>query len=117
MKILHTSDWHLGNTFHGNDRLEEHRHFFDWLLETLSDRQPDVMIVAGDIFDSPNPSASSESLFYDFLIKAANAVPGMQIVIIAGNHDSAGRLEAQERCLSREIFSSEGSSRGMIKEK
>ncbi len=94
MKILHTSDWHLGNVFHGHDRTEEHRHFFDWLLATLRERQPDVMLVAGDIFDSPNPSAAAERLFYDFLLEATESVEGLQIVVIAGNHDSAGRLEA-----------------------
>lgn len=94
MKILHTADWHLGNTFHGHDRTAEHRHFLAWLLATLRERRPDALIVAGDVFDTTNPSARSESLLYDFLLEATEAVPGLQIVILAGNHDSAGRLEA-----------------------
>ena len=94
MKILHTADWHLGNTFHGHNRLLEHRHFLAWLLNVLKERQPDAMIISGDVFDSANPSAAAEELLYDFLLRATLAVPGLQVVITAGNHDSAGRLEA-----------------------
>ena len=94
MKILHTADWHLGNTFHGHNRLLEHRHFLAWLLNVLKEQQPDAMIISGDVFDSANPSAAAEELLYDFLLKATLAVPGLQVVITAGNHDSAGRLEA-----------------------
>ena len=94
MKILHTADWHLGNSFHGYDRTEEHRHFLAWLLEQVVQRRPDALIVAGDVFDSPNPSARAEELLYDFLLRATQAVKGLQVVVIAGNHDSAGRLEA-----------------------
>ena len=94
MLIFHTADWHLGNIFHRHDRLAEHRHFFKWLIAKLKERQPDVMIISGDIFDNANPSASAEQLFYEVLKEATMAVEGMQIVIIAGNHDSAHRLEA-----------------------
>ena len=94
MKILHTADWHLGNTFHGHNRLLEHRHLLAWLLNVLKERQPDAMIISGDVFDSANPSAAAEELLYDFLLRATLAVPGLQVVITAGNHDSAGRLEA-----------------------
>ena len=94
MKILHTADWHLGNTFHGHARLDEHQHFLNWLLLTLKEQQPDALVVAGDVFDSANPSAAAEELLYDFLLRATIEVPGLQIVLTAGNHDSAGRLEA-----------------------
>ena len=94
MKILHTADWHLGNSFHGYDRTEEHRHLLAWLLEQVVQRRPDALLVAGDVFDSPNPSARAEELLYDFLLRATQAVKGLQVVVIAGNHDSAGRLEA-----------------------
>ncbi len=99
MKILHTADWHLGNTFHSHSRLQEHEHFLSWLVGTLSEEEPDVVLLAGDIFDSPNPSASAENLFYKFLHDATDAVPGLQIVVCAGNHDSGGRLEAPEALL------------------
>lgn len=94
MKILHTADWHLGNTFHGHSRLDEHRHFLQWLLQTLHEKQPDALLVTGDVFDSANPSAAAEELLYNFLLRATIEVPGLQIVLTAGNHDSAGRLEA-----------------------
>ncbi|MBR1711838.1 MAG: exonuclease SbcCD subunit D [Alloprevotella sp.] len=99
MKLLHTADWHLGNTFHGYSREEEHAHFLGWLLGELVQRQPDVLFVAGDIFDSPNPSATAEGMFFNFLHDATQAVAGLQIVIVAGNHDSGGRLEAPEALL------------------
>ena len=101
MKIFHTADWHLGNTFHGYDRTQEHRHFLDWLLDRLREQQPDALIVAGDIYDSPNPSAAAEELLYDFLLQATDAVQGLQVVLIAGNHDSAGRIDAPASLLTR----------------
>ncbi len=101
MKILHTADWHLGNVFHGYSRSEEHAHFFRWLLEVLRQRQPDVLVISGDIFDSANPSAAAERQFYDFLTDATMAVEGLQIVAIAGNHDSGGRIEAPAELLRR----------------
>lgn len=94
MKILHTADWHLGNTFHNYSRTAEHKHFLAWLLGVLKEQQPDALIVSGDIFDTSNPSAVAEELLYDFLLRATLSVPGLQIVLTAGNHDSAGRLEA-----------------------
>lgn len=94
MKILHTADWHLGNFFHGHDRTLEHRHFLRWLLEVIASRRPDVLVIAGDVFDTPNPPARAGQLFFDFLSHASQTVSGMQTVIIAGNHDSAARLDA-----------------------
>lgn len=94
MLLFHTADWHLGNIFHRHDRQAEHRHFFSWLLAQLKEHQPDVMVISGDIFDTANPSAAAEHLFYEVLKEATLAVSGLQIVIIAGNHDSAHRLEA-----------------------
>jgi exonuclease SbcD len=101
MLIFHTSDWHLGNVFHRHDRIEEHQHFFSWLLAQLRTYQPDAMIVSGDIFDNTNPSAAAERIYYEFLQQATEAVEGLQIVIIAGNHDSAHRLEAPSPFLKR----------------
>ncbi len=101
MKLIHTADWHLGNTFHGYDRTQEHRHFLDWLLDRLREQQPDALIVSGDIYDTPNPSAAAEELLYDFLLQATDAVRGLQVVLIAGNHDSAGRIDAPASLLKR----------------
>lgn len=100
MKIICTSDWHLGNLFHGNDRLEEHKHFLQWLLAQIKDQQPDALLVAGDVFDNGNPSAAAQSAYYEFLALATANCPHMTIVITAGNHDSASRLEAPRQLLT-----------------
>ena len=91
MKIIATSDWHLGNMFHGNDRLPEHQHFLSWLLSQIEEQQPDALLIAGDVFDNGNPSAASQSAYYGFLADAGERCPTMQIVITAGNHDSAAK--------------------------
>ena len=101
MKIITTSDWHLGNMFHGNDRLPEHKHFLTWLLSQIEEQQPDALLIAGDVFDNGNPSAASQSLYYGFLADASEKCPTMKIIIIAGNHDSANRLEAPRALLTR----------------
>ena len=100
MKIIATSDWHLGNLFHGNDRLSEHEHFLKWLLQQLEEHRPEALLVAGDIFDNGNPSAAAQSLYYNFLYQATTICPTMKIIITAGNHDSASRLEAPLPILS-----------------
>ena len=101
MKILATSDWHLGNLFHGNDRLPEHRHFLKWLLEQIAGQKPDALLIAGDIFDNGNPSAAAQTVYYEFLADATHLCPNMQVIITAGNHDSASRLEAPRPLLTR----------------
>lgn len=101
MKIICTSDWHLGNLFHGNDRLPEHMHFLSWLLARIKEQHPDALLIAGDIFDNGNPSAAAQSAYYEFLADATETCPDMNVVIIAGNHDSASRLEAPRALLTR----------------
>lgn len=93
MKLLHTADWHLGQSFHGQERHVEHRAFLDWLLATLVERQPDALLIAGDIFDVVNPSLRAQELLYDFIVSAHAALPALEIVMIAGNHDSGSRIE------------------------
>lgn len=111
MKIIATSDWHLGNLFHGNDRLPEHRHFLGWLLDRIEEHRPDALLVAGDIFDNGNPSAASQAAYYEFLADATRRHPDLTIVITAGNHDSANRLEAPRALLSRHRVEIRGSVR------
>lgn len=94
MRFLHTSDWHLGQTFHQFDRTGEHQKFLDWLLRTLVEEKIDALLIAGDIFDTSNPSATSQKQLYRFLTEANRIAPHLNIVITAGNHDSPGRLEA-----------------------
>lgn len=81
MKFITTSDWHIGNLFHGNDRLPEHKHFLKWLLQIIEEQQPDALLIAGDVFDNGNPSAAAQSAYYEFLADATQASPQMQIII------------------------------------
>lgn len=99
MKILHTADWHIGQLFHEYDRTYEHRQFLDWLAETLRQEQIDVLLISGDVFDLSNPAAASVKMFYTFLSQAVKSNPDIQIIIIAGNHDSATRLESPKPLL------------------
>ena len=101
MKIIATGDWHIGNLFHGNDRLLEHKHFFEWLLEQIRIHRPEALLVAGDVFDTANPSAAAQETYYEFIADATQTAPDMKIIISAGNHDSAFRLEAPKALLSR----------------
>jgi len=94
MRLLHTSDWHLGQTLHNYDRTYEHGCFLDWLVDTLAEEAIDVLLIAGDIFDNANPSSLAHRQLYRFLQRARARVPHLQVVVIAGNHDSPGRLEA-----------------------
>ena len=94
LNLIHTADWHLGQTFFGYDREEEHDAFLKWLVATLAERQTDVLLIAGDVFDVANPSASAQRRFFRFLKEANRCNPHLQIVVVAGNHDSAARLES-----------------------
>jgi DNA repair protein SbcD/Mre11 len=94
LRILHTADWHLGQSFHGYDRDYEHVQFLGWLRQTIVERQTDVLLIAGDVFDSVNPSATSQRRVYEFFARVHADRPALQIVLIAGNHDAAARLEA-----------------------
>jgi exonuclease SbcD len=97
MKFLHTADWHLGQNFFQHNRDEEFRHFFDCLRRTVRTERPDALLVAGDIFDTALPGVEAQQLYYDAVVSLHEACPTMQILIIAGNHDSASRLEAPNR--------------------
>lgn len=99
MRIVHTSDWHLGHTLHEISRRTEHLAFFEWLLGRLEALAADALLVAGDIFDTSNPSAEAQSDFYEFLAAARRRLPGLDIVLVGGNHDSASRLDAPEPLL------------------
>lgn len=94
LRIIHTADWHLGHSLHGVSRDYEHECFLDWLLGCLEERQADALLIAGDLFDSANPPASAQAMLYRFVVEARRRLPRLQIVAIAGNHDSAARLEA-----------------------
>ncbi|HSP57342.1 MAG TPA: exonuclease subunit SbcD, partial [Halomonas sp.] len=93
LRLIHTADWHLGQSFHGQERHTEHRAFLAWLLDTLEERQADALLVAGDVFDVVNPSLQAQALLYDFIVGAHERLPRLDIVMIAGNHDSGNRIE------------------------
>lgn len=93
MRILHTSDWHLGKNLEGFSRMEEQESFLEDFIETVKNKNIDMVIIAGDIYDSPNPPAGAEKMFYDTLKKLS--ADGERItLVIAGNHDNPDRLAA-----------------------
>lgn len=94
MRLLHTSDWHLGHTLKEVSREYEHAAFLAWLLEACAREQPDVLVITGDVFDSGTPPASAERMWFELLANARRARPAMDIIAIAGNHDSPARLGA-----------------------
>jgi exonuclease SbcD len=99
IRLLHTSDWHLGHTLHDLPRRHEHAEFLSWLLDRLDDEQVDALIVAGDIFDAANPSADAQQTLYKFLAEARVRRQHLDIIFIGGNHDSAARLDAPDPLL------------------
>jgi len=98
MKILHTSDWHLGRALYGRKRYAEFEHFLDWLLKTIVQEQIDILLVAGDVFDTGTPGNTAQALYYRFLHRVA-ASCCRHVVIIAGNHDSPSFLNAPRELL------------------
>lgn len=95
MKIIHTADLHLGQIIYQNyDRVDEHGHFFGQLESLCQEEKPDALIVSGDVFDIQQPSASVKKAFTEHFVKLHTQCPSMKIVITAGNHDSASRIQA-----------------------
>ncbi|MDO4223262.1 MAG: exonuclease SbcCD subunit D C-terminal domain-containing protein [Acinetobacter sp.] len=93
LRFLHTADWHLGQLFHQHERTYEHEQFLTWLLTQVEQEQPHALLIAGDVFDVANPSIAAQKQLYQFLAEANRIAPNMQIIMIAGNHDSASRIE------------------------
>ena len=98
MRILHTSDWHLGQNFYSKSRAAEHAAFLDWLLETAQAQQVDAIIVAGDIFDTGAPPSYARELYYRFVVQLQQA--GCHLVVLAGNHDSVATLNESREILA-----------------
>lgn len=99
MRILHTSDWHLGHQLLGISREYEQQCFLNWLFEQLQSQKIDSLIVAGDIFDSANPPAWAWRLLYQFLAKVKQQLPALDLLLVAGNHDSPSKLDAPDHLL------------------
>ncbi|MCI5164261.1 MAG: exonuclease subunit SbcD, partial [Candidatus Electrothrix sp. AX5] len=98
LRILHTSDWHIGRTLYGRHRYDEFAAFFDWLYNTIVEQQVDILLVAGDIFHTTTPSNRAQQLYYDFLCRVA-ASSCRHLVVTAGNHDSPTFLSAPRELL------------------
>jgi DNA repair protein SbcD/Mre11 len=100
MRLLHTADWHLGHTLRDHSRQAEHDHFLRWLVDTVVAREVDALLIAGDVFDSANPQPAALRAWFRFLGELKRARPAVQVVVIAGNHDSAARLVAPRELLA-----------------
>ncbi|WP_242916940.1 exonuclease SbcCD subunit D C-terminal domain-containing protein [Pontibacter liquoris] len=98
MRVLHTSDWHLGQRLVNLERTEEHQHFLDWLLQTIAQEQVEVLLMAGDVFDNGAPSNTALKLYYDFLRRVC-ATCCRHIIFTGGNHDSVSTLNAPKELL------------------
>ena len=98
MKLLHTSDWHLGRMLYREKRYEEFSLFLDWLLATIQDQQIDILLISGDVFDTTTPSNLAQKLYYNFLSRLSGTACH-STVIIGGNHDSPTFLNAPRTLL------------------
>ena len=96
-KFIHTSDWHLGQNFYGYDRSEEQADFLKQLTSIVRKHKPDALLVSGDIFHTAAPSNATVSLYVESMLEIHHACPSMDIIIIAGNHDSASRLDSDSQ--------------------
>lgn len=93
MKILHTSDWHLGHTLYGYDRTDEQQAMLDQMVSIVKEQKPDVFLLCGDVYHTSQPSAAVQTMLTDGLVKIHEAYPSMTIVMTAGNHDSGSKHE------------------------
>ncbi|HFZ8993927.1 TPA: exonuclease subunit SbcD [Citrobacter freundii] len=98
MRILHTSDWHLGQNFYSKSRAAEHQAFLDWLLKMAHSHQVDAIIVAGDIFDTGSPPSYARELYNRFVVNLQQT--GCHLVVLAGNHDSVATLNESREILA-----------------
>ena len=100
MRILHTSDWHIGATLYGRKRYDETQKFLAWLIELIRDEAIDALLVPGDIFDTSTPSYQAQALYYGFLSDVSRKTSCRQVVITSGNHDSPTFLDAPKPLLN-----------------
>lgn len=98
MKILHTSDWHVGSTLYGRKRYDESEHFLHWLVETIKNHSLEALLIAGDIFDTSTPSNTAQELYYRFLNEVSRTTC-RHVIVTGGNHDSPSFLDAPKALL------------------
>jgi exonuclease SbcD len=99
MRILHSSDWHLGQHFMGKTRLLEHQAFLAWLIEQVQVHQVDAVLVAGDIFDTGAPPSYARELYNHFIVELRQT--GAELVVLGGNHDSVAMLGESKTLLAQ----------------
>ena len=99
MRILHTSDWHLGQHFLGKSREAEHQAFLDWLVDLVQAQGVDALIIAGDIFDTGTPPSYARRLYSNFIVNLQKTVC-QQLVVVGGNHDSVATLHESKELLA-----------------
>ncbi|KHF33977.1 Nuclease SbcCD subunit D [Paenibacillus sp. P1XP2] len=100
MRILHTGDWHFGKTLEGRSRLKEQENFVDELVRIANWQQADLILMAGDVYDSVNPPAAAEQLFYEACAKLTEN--GRPLVVISGNHDQPERVSSVSPLVARQ---------------
>lgn len=93
MKIIHTGDWHIGHLLYNWDRTDEHQRFFDSLLDVVMDENPDALVISGDVFHTAAPSSAARRLYIDNMLRLHQARPEMEVIVIAGNHDSSALID------------------------
>lgn len=98
MKILHTSDWHIGSALYGRKRYDESEQFLHWLVETIKNHSIETLLVAGDIFDTSTPSNTAQELYYRFLNEVSRTTCH-HVIVTGGNHDSPSFLDAPKALL------------------
>ncbi|CDH08141.1 ATP-dependent dsDNA exonuclease [Xenorhabdus bovienii str. oregonense] len=109
MRIIHTSDWHLGQYFFTKNRAAEHQHFLQWLIEQIIQHQVDALVIAGDIFDTGSPPSYARELYNQFVVELQPT--GCHLVILGGNHDSVATLNESKSlfsCLNTTVIASAG---------
>ncbi len=97
MRILHTSDWHLGQHFYGKSRAQEHQQFLTWLLATVVNEKINLVIVAGDVFDTGSAPSYAREMYFDFITQLGQL--DCQLVVVGGNHDSVAMLAESKNLL------------------
>ncbi|AUX92621.1 exonuclease subunit SbcD [Mixta gaviniae] len=105
MRIIHTSDWHLGQFFYTRSRAAEHQAFFNWLIDRVEAHQVDAVIVAGDIFDTGSPPSYARELYNRFVVDLHRT--GCQLIVLGGNHDSVATLNESRAllaCLNTQVI-------------
>jgi exonuclease SbcD len=112
LRVLHTSDWHLGHWLHELSREYEHESFLGWLVAALERESVDALLIAGDVFEAASPPVHAVAMWFRFLAAARRRLPALDVVVIGGNHDSPARLDAPNPMLAAFGIHVVGSVRG-----